>query len=96
MVELQINQICLMKDDLWDKEDYIHTIGQQVYLLLKAGYQMKIHTELNENQCLIEYDHDNPELTDARLQWITEEEYYTILDTYSDNEDIGDENIMEE
>lgn len=71
-------QIVFMCKDFIDFEEYQKAVTDQIFLLLKGRYKLKIYTELGEaHQTIIEFGHDNPDYPDL-LEWLSEDEVEAV------------------
>lgn len=79
MRDVEYNKIVFTKDEFGD--ELWNTVGEQVRLLLKAGYDIKIYDdEPAFNIVVIEYNHATyKDYGNDRLEWVTDEEYDNIL-----------------
>ena len=80
-----------MSDRLYEKiifaiDDYNNetamwsNIGKQLQILMKNGYVAKIHALDNLDDIIsIQFQHNDPELTESICDWLTWDEYDNII-----------------
>lgn len=67
-------QIVFMRENFINFEEYQKAVTDQIFLLLKGRYKLKIYTELGEaHQIIIEFGYDNSDFGDL-LEWLGEDE----------------------
>ena len=73
------NEICVMREQFDNFEEYKQMIGDIVNALLQLDYLMVIRTELGVNeQVIIEYQYADKQMGDAYPYWLYPEEAETI------------------
>lgn len=77
MCKVCSGKMVFMADRFRNIDEYKKAVSNQIMILVEAGYQMKVYSELGNNQTIIEFGYDNPEFG-VYLEWLNEKEAEAI------------------